>query len=636
MQINNLSILKKISLVVSLMGIAAAAIAAVGAQGLSSLGDSLKDTGAREEVAREAMDLRVDIIAISRMTYQMALAPERAADFAAETDRRAEEMLGRLPKIATTADATEKQLLEKIRGTLDAYFGQIRSMVGIAASPASADPAIMQAELDKVLEGQKTVTTAVKEYSTYSANTLDASRKNALTASSFTMLVLVATAAICIVLGVAASFLLARRGIVNPIRRLTAVMSGMAAGKGLDNEVTDRERQDEIGEMARALEIFRVNERHMRAMEAQEQVLAEQSRDLQLSISSIVAAAAAGDFSHRITKAYEDEDLQRFAGSVNELVESVDKGVTEVRRVIAALADADLTHEMEGQFQGAFAELQVNVNQTMAALRQTIASIRTTASTITGNSDELSSSSNELARRTEQQAASLEETAAALEEITTTVKTSTERAREASQMVGETKASAGKSGEIVRNAIDAMDRIEQSSSKISQIISVIDEIAFQTNLLALNAGVEAARAGEAGRGFAVVAQEVRELAQRSASAAKEIKTLINSSAEEVTGGVSLVKSTGDSLREIEGLVNNVNDHVNAIARASEEQSTALSEINTAVNHMDQMTQQNAAMVEETSASSHVLAGEARQLEDQLARFRLEGSANAGMAYGRAA
>jgi methyl-accepting chemotaxis protein len=520
-------------------------------------------------------------------------------------------MLARLPKIASTADANETKLLDGIRTTLDSYFNQIRSMVSVAGTEAGKDPAVMKAELAKTLDAQKVVTAAVKEYSTYSAATLATSRSDALAASTQTMLVLMATAAICIVAGVAVSFLLARRGIVNPIRSLTGIMSDMAAGK-LGDSIPGTDRQDEIGEMARALEVFRANEQQMRAMEAQEAALHAQSKDLQSSISGIVAAAAAGDFSKRIAKSYDDADLKRFADSVNELVESVDLGVTEVRRVIAALSEADLTHDMQGNFQGAFAELQTNVNQTMATLRGTMQNIRQAAGTITDNSGELSSAANQLARRTEQQAASLEETAAALEEITTTVKTSTERAHEATQMVRETKDSAGKSGDIVRNAIDAMGRIEQSSQKISQIISVIDEIAFQTNLLALNAGVEAARAGEAGRGFAVVAQEVRELAQRSANAAKEIKTLINTSAVEVKGGVSLVLSTGEALKEIESLVN------------------------TSVNHMDQMTQQNAAMVEETTAASQVLAGEARQLQAQLQRFQLDGGASAGAQYRSAA
>jgi methyl-accepting chemotaxis protein len=218
----------------------------------------------------------------------------------------------------------------------------------------------------------------------------------------------------------------------------------------------------------------------MREMEVQEAALQAQSRDLQSNISTIVAAAAAGDFTRRITKSYEDEDLRRFAAGVNELVANVDRGVSEVRRVIASLSHADLTQEMAGHFQGDFAELQANVNGAMLTLRSTMTGILSTAGTITGNSRELSAAADQLAHRTEQQAASLEETAAALEEITTTVKTSTTRALEASEIVRETKHSAEKSGGIVQDAIDAMGRIEQSSQKINQIISVIDEIAFQT------------------------------------------------------------------------------------------------------------------------------------------------------------
>ena len=634
MNISNISILKKVSLVVALMGLAAFAITIAGTQGLMSLGTALKDTGAKEEAAREAMDLRVDIIAISRMTYQLVLAPEKAADFAADTEKRAKEMLERLPKIAMAADETEKKQLADIGVALNSYFDKIRALVKLAATPSVTSDAI-KAGLNDSLEGQKAVTAAVKIYSTYSGEELKASRAHALSVSSLTMMVLIATAIVSIGGGVLAGLLVGGRGISRPVVLLTERMSRLAKGD-LKDPIGGVERKDEIGEMARALEVFRANEIQMREMEAQEAALTAQSKDLQTSISGIVAAAAAGDFSKRIGKTYDDADLQSFAESVNELVINVDLGVTEVRRVIAALSEADLTQEMNGSYQGAFAELQTNVNQTLATLRGTMQTIRHAAGTITDNSGELSSSANQLARRTEQQAASLEETAAALEEITTTVKTSTARANEATQMVRDTKSSAGKSGNIVRNAIDAMGRIEQSSQKIGQIISVIDEIAFQTNLLALNAGVEAARAGEAGRGFAVVAQEVRELAQRSANAAREIKGLITTSADEVKGGVSLVLSTGEALKEIEDLVNRVDDHVTTIARAAAEQSMALGEINSSVNHMDQMTQQNAAMVEETTAASQILADEARQLHAQLERFRLESNSQTGQRYRAAA
>jgi methyl-accepting chemotaxis protein len=634
MKISDFSISRKVGLLVLLMGLAAGTIATVGSRGLTSLGAALSDTGAREEVAREAMDLRIDVIAISRMTYQLAIAPEKAADFAAETEKRAKEMLDRLPKIASTADANEQKLLDGVRAALAPYFEDIRAMVAVAGSDKGQDRAAVLAALDKALEGQKAVTAALKEYTTYSAATLSESRATAISRSTTTQILLLATAFICIVAGMLLSMLFARNGIVRPIQLLTGVMSNLAAGK-LDDDIPCTERKDEIGAMARTLDVFRANEMQMREMEAQEAALQAQSKDLQTNISTIVAAAAAGDFSRRITKAYEDEDLRRFATGVNELVENVDRGVSEVRRVIASLSHADLTQEMAGHFQGDFAELQANVNGAMLTLRSTMTGILTTAGTITGNSRELSAAADQLAHRTEQQAASLEETAAALEEITTTVKTSTTRALEASEIVREAKDSADKSGDIVQNAISAMGRIEQSSQKISQIISVIDEIAFQTNLLALNAGVEAARAGEAGRGFAVVAQEVRELAQRSANAAKEIKTLINASAGEVKGGVSLVLSTGDVLSEIKDLVNRVNDHVVSITRAAQEQSAALGEINTAVNQMDQMTQQNAAMVEETTAASQVLASEAAQLQTALSQFHIDaGRGNA--AYQRRA
>ncbi|MGI0523869.1 HAMP domain-containing methyl-accepting chemotaxis protein [Rhizobium giardinii] len=621
MTFRNLSILQKIGLVVFVMGLSSLVIAFVGARGISALESAIVSVGNKEEVAREAMDLRVDIIAISRMTYQLAAQPEKATDFRAETEKRAKEMLERLPKIEAAADATELKQLQTIRATLETYFGEIRAMVEVAEKNGK-DAAAIKAGLDKALAAQKTVTSAVKEYSTYSGGALATARADALQSSSLALVIAIASAAACIVLGAVASLLVARRGIAAPVRSLTAAMSRLAEGN-LDSTGTDAERKDEIGEMARAVEVFRRNALAMRDMKAQEAALHALSSDLQSSISAVVAAAVAGDFTGRIGKDYQNDDLNRFAGSVNELVDSIDSAVAEVRRVIAALADADLSQSMEGQFQGAFAELQQNVNTTMLTLRLTMQNVRGAAGTIKESSAELSSAANDLSKRTEQQAAALEETAAALDEITATVRASSSRANEARDMVRETKESAGKSGAIVRDAVSAMSRIEGSSSRISQIIGVIDEIAFQTNLLALNAGVEAARAGEAGRGFAVVAQEVRELAQRSANAAKEIKTLISASASEVEGGVSLVRATGDALLEIEKLVLRVNDHVESIATAAREQATALAEINTSVNQMDQMTQKNAAMVEETTAASETLAEESRQLQTLLARFKLE-------------
>ena len=628
-----MAISKKLGLVTVVMGLSSLIIAGVAASGLFGLQKAMISVGAREEVAREAMDLRVDIIAISRMTYQLAAAPDKAKDFRAETDKRSSEMLGRLPKIESTADATEKDQLKAIRGAMDSYFGMIRAMVD-TAEKNPADTTAISAALKTALDGQKVVTDTVKVYSTYSGKSLAEAREAAVASSTTAIIISAVSAVVFIIIGAAISLMVATRGIVSPIRSLTQAMSRLANGE-LDNLKIDAARKDEIGEMARAVEVFRTNALAMDELKAQEAALHRNSSDLQSSISTVVASAVAGDFSGRISKDYQNEDLNRFASGVNELVASVESATTEVRRVIAALADADLTQSMNGQFQGAFAELQTNVNHTMVRLRGTMNNVRGAAGTINNNSAELSSAANDLSKRTEQQAAALEETAAALDEITATVRAASSRATEARDMVHATKQSATKSGDIVRSAVTAMGRIEDSSSKISQIIGVIDEIAFQTNLLALNAGVEAARAGEAGRGFAVVAQEVRELAQRSANAAKEIKTLISASAAEVEGGVSLVRSTGDALLEIEGLVNKVNEHVESIATAAREQATALAEINSSVNHMDQMTQKNAAMVEETTAASETLAEESRQLQQILSSFKLggvEATASRGMRY----
>jgi methyl-accepting chemotaxis protein len=248
--------------------------------------------------------------------------------------------------------------------------------------------------------------------------------------------------------------------------------------------------------------------------------------------------------------------------------------------------------------------------------------VSNSADIIDNGSREISQSANDLSKRTEQQAASLEETAAALDEITVNVKNSSQCTEDARLATEEADRSATHSSGIVEEAIKAMAGIEDSSNKISNIIWVIDEIAFQTNLLALNAGVEAARAGEAGKGFAVVAQEVRELAQRSAKAAKEIKDLISNSSHEVSSGVNLVKQTGEALKTIQVSIVNINEHMQAIASSSREQSTGISEVNVAVNDMDKTTQQNAAMVEETTAASATLADETTKLRELISRFRI--------------
>ncbi|MCV9960684.1 methyl-accepting chemotaxis protein [Pararhizobium sp. BT-229] len=395
------------------------------------------------------------------------------------------------------------------------------------------------------------------------------------------------------------------RSVVAPIERLKTSMRAIA-DEDVSAEVPETDRKDEIGQMAGVLTVLRdsVKERiDLREREAEQQGQLDAER--------------------RGNERRLQSDAQAQADAMMTVGTALEK-----------LASGDLTAEIV-RIAPEYSKLREDFNTAVTALRGVIQSIAQSTEVVYGSAGDISEAANNLSRRTEQQAAALEETAAALDEITSTVRSASDRAAEAREMVNETKGSAAKSGDIVRNAIAAMSRIEGSSTKISQIIGVIDEIAFQTNLLALNAGVEAARAGEAGRGFAVVAQEVRELAQRSAGAAKEIKELIRNSATEVETGVTLVRSTGDALMEIEGLVNRVNEHVASIATAAREQATGLAEVNTAVNSMDQMTQQNAAMVEETTAASQTLAQESRELKSLLQTFRLS-AGSAQTSYGRAA
>jgi methyl-accepting chemotaxis protein len=307
----------------------------------------------------------------------------------------------------------------------------------------------------------------------------------------------------------------------------------------------------------------------------------------------------------------------KFATDVTDRVNAVDS----LASALEGLAKGDLSHTLTNRFPPALERIRDDFNASLSHLRNAMRTVAGNADTIAASATEIRSASDDLARRTEQQAAAIEETAAALEEITQTVADSATRAREAGELVANTKSHAEKSGEVVRKAVTAMGEIEASSKEIGNIIGVIDDIAFQTNLLALNAGVEAARAGDAGKGFAVVAQEVRELAQRSANAAREIKTLISNSSAQVTNGVKLVDETGKALTEIVGQVNAINNNVAAIVEGAREQSVGLKEINNAVNQMDQNTQQNAAMVEESTAASHGLSREAEILRDLLAGFR---------------
>jgi methyl-accepting chemotaxis protein len=401
--------------------------------------------------------------------------------------------------------------------------------------------------------------------------------------------------ALVLLLGLVAglSFIVARN-LSGSIRGIGNRMTDLASGDA-ESVIPFVGRKDEIGEMARSVEVFREAAVRNQQLEAEADAIRRRSEVERVEMQ-------------RQSEADAEARLNQATGAL----------AASLRR----LAAGDMLCEVSEPLAPQFEDLRNDFNTSVRQLRKALLSVGNSVSTVNSGSKEISDASDNLSKRTEQQAASLEETAAALEEITSNVVATSKRTAEARDVVRDARAHAGQSGQVVRNAVAAMERIEKSSQQIGQIIGVIDEIAFQTNLLALNAGVEAARAGEAGKGFAVVAQEVRELAQRSANAAKEIKALISNSAVAVGEGVKLVSDTGEGLNAIEQLVQSVTAHMDAIATAAQEQSAGLAQVNTAVNHMDQATQQNAAMVEEMNAAGAALAQESSRLNELLSHFQL--------------
>ena len=400
-----------------------------------------------------------------------------------------------------------------------------------------------------------------------------------------------AALAFLIAIGGFAGFVVLR--LSNRLNGLSAAMTALASGER-DVELPDVASGDEVGGMARAVQVFKRNAVERARLEAEALVHRSQT----------------------------EAERERVAA---ERARATEEQAEVVRRLGAGLKDlasGDLMVRLGEGFSPAYAQIRDSFNEAIDRLKTTVQSVVESAGAIRSGAQEVTSSSDDLSRRTEQQAASVEQTAATLTQVTTVVKKSAEGAGHARQMVTTADGAAKQSAVVVRQAVEAMSGIAKSSQQISQIIGVIDEIAFQTNLLALNAGVEAARAGEAGRGFAVVASEVRALAQRSAEAAKEIKTLISASTDQVDKGVKLVAETGQSLERIMTQVTEINAVVGDIAAGAQEQSTALQEINSAIEQINLVTQQNAAMVEESTAAGRSLSEESSKLAQLVGQFRL--------------
>ncbi|MGO4664706.1 methyl-accepting chemotaxis protein [Bosea sp. 2RAB26] len=515
--------------------------------------------------------------------------------------------LARKVEVATSEVATANQTMDQLLGKLGQGSGAVIGAQDWTTMCNGPFAAIVDAVTQSLDDMQATTA---------------AQTNHALTRLALIGGLLVALLGLC-----AASWRGIQKRIANPLTGMNEALVRMQDGE-VDRAVPAAPCPDEVGALSNALEAYRENLVKVRALEEQEREAATmrlaraQSMEAVVSdVGEVVSAAAAGDFSARLEIHDADPQMQKLVAGINEINAVVDSATSEFAKALSAVAAGDLTVHVDADYRGKFAELKGAINETVDRLSTTVRTIQTTSAEVELAAREINLGADDLSKRTEEQASSLEETAATTEELAASVKASAQASRQAASIANEAMETAQSGGAIATRAVDAMARIESASQKISDIIRVIDDIAFQTNLLALNAAVEAARAGDAGKGFAVVASEVRTLAQRSGEAAKDISALISSSNTEVGDGVKLVRQAGDALTRILGASQKVAVTIADISSAAGEQANGIDEMSQAVAHLDEMTQQNAALAEQSAASAASLTGRIAQLNDLVAAFK---------------
>ncbi|MET3889915.1 methyl-accepting chemotaxis protein [Bosea sp. OAE506] len=531
---------------------------------------------------------------------------------------------------AIVGSADTRARLQALDEPLKSYIAQAVTLVELAfrdRKPALDGMALFDERFEALEKSMKEAGDAL-EAEAMAAQTGASDARQLATAVAITGLII----ALLTALGLYAAVL---RSIVRPIGEIVATMRRRASDAATV-VIPHRDRRDEIGEMARTIgsyqdalaeraaeEQMRRNE-ELRASQTQSAAFAETAQQIRRAVD----AAVNGDFSHRVDTGPQQGEMAALVTGINQINIAIDGATTTFADILEAIAEGDLTRGIGTDYSGKLGSVSASINGMVEKLSLTVTVIKQTAREVAAAADEIKSGAENLSMRTEEQASSLEETAATTEELAASVKASANASRQAVDLAENATRVARNGGAIVTDAIGAMNRIELASGKITDITSVIDGIAFQTNLLALNAAVEAARAGDAGKGFAVVASEVRALAQQSADAAKSISGLINDTTQEVAAGVKLVRSAGEVLGEIVEATQKVAGTVTVVAAASGEQSNGIDAMSQTVVRMDEMTQQNAALAEESAAAAVMLSRKIAELDSLVAAFRTAGSARA--------